>query len=76
MSISWYNLQTTLRQLLPQDRVKANHRCINVVNEPEKGCIRIDCVGDTRIETNPYAYWAEGQKNNDIQLQNSDITPQ
>ncbi|MEH2434289.1 MAG: NAD(P)/FAD-dependent oxidoreductase [Nostoc sp.] len=74
--ISWYNLQTTLRQLLPEDRVKANHRCINVVNEPEKGYIRIDCVGDTRIETNPYAYWAEGQKNNDMQLQNSDITPQ
>lgn len=40
VSISWYNLQTTLRQLLPQDRVKANHRCINVVNEPENGCVR------------------------------------
>ncbi|MGF2037088.1 MAG: NAD(P)/FAD-dependent oxidoreductase [Nostoc sp. CmiVER01] len=76
VSISWYNLQTALRQLISEDRVKANHRCINVVNEPEKGCIRIDCVGDTRIETNPYAYWAEGQKNNDIQPQNSDITSQ
>ncbi|MCC5643663.1 FAD-dependent monooxygenase [Nostoc sp. CHAB 5824] len=76
VSISWYNLQTTLRQLLPQDLVKANHRCINVVNEPEKGCIRIDCVGDTRIEANPYAYWAEGQKDNDMQPQNSDIATQ
>ena len=65
VSISWYNLQTTLRQLLPPDLVKANHRCINVVNEPEKGCIRIDCVGDTRIEANPYAYWTDGQKDND-----------
>jgi 2-polyprenyl-6-methoxyphenol hydroxylase-like FAD-dependent oxidoreductase len=76
VSIPWYNLQTTLRQLLPQDRVKANHRCINVVNEPEKGCVRIDCVSDTRIEANPYAYWTDGQKDNDPQSQNSDILPQ
>jgi 2-polyprenyl-6-methoxyphenol hydroxylase-like FAD-dependent oxidoreductase len=76
VSISWYNLQTTLRQLLPQDRVKANHRCINVVNEPEKGCVRIDCVSDTRIEANPYAYWTDGQKDNDPQPQNSDILTQ
>ena len=76
VSISWYNLQTTLRQLLPQDRVKANHRCINVVNEPEKGCVRIDCVANTGIEVNPYAYWTDGQKHNDTQPQNSDVAPQ
>ncbi|MEH2160301.1 MAG: NAD(P)/FAD-dependent oxidoreductase [Nostoc sp.] len=76
VSIPWYNLQTTLRQLLPEDRVKANHRCINVVNEPEKGCVRIDCVGDTQIETNPYAYWTDGQKHNHTQPQDSDISPQ
>ncbi|WP_375468789.1 FAD-dependent oxidoreductase [uncultured Nostoc sp.] len=76
VSISWYNLQTTLRQLLPEERVKANHRCINVVNEPEEGCVRIDCVGNTQIETNPYAYWTDGQKHNDPQPQNSDIPPQ
>ncbi|MBE8999851.1 FAD-dependent monooxygenase [Nostoc sp. LEGE 12447] len=76
VSISWYNLQTTLRQLLPPDLVKANHRCINVVNEPEKGFVRIDCIGDTAIETNPYAYWIDGQKDNDPQPQNSDILSQ
>ncbi|MBN4004103.1 FAD-dependent monooxygenase [Nostoc sp. LPT] len=76
VSISWYNLQTTLRQLLPQDRVKANHRCINVVNEPEKGCVRIDCVGDTGIEANPYAFWTDGQKHNETHPQNSDVAPQ
>ncbi|MEH2319799.1 FAD-dependent oxidoreductase [Nostoc sp.] len=76
VSISWYNLQTTLRELLPQDRVKANHRCINVVNEPEKGCVRIDCVADTRIEANAYAYWTDGQKDNETQPQNSDIASQ
>ncbi|MBW4458329.1 MAG: hypothetical protein KME55_40265 [Nostoc indistinguendum CM1-VF10] len=76
VSINWYNLQTTLRQLLPEDQVKANHRCINVVNEPEKGCVRIDCVADTRTEANPYAYWTDGQKDNDMQPQNSDIATQ
>jgi len=29
VSISWYDLQTTLRHLLPQEQVQANHRCIN-----------------------------------------------
>ncbi|MFN6463494.1 MAG: NAD(P)/FAD-dependent oxidoreductase [Nostoc sp. DedVER02] len=69
-------MQTTLRQLLPEDRVKANHRCINVVNEPEKSCVRIDCVSDTQIESNPYAYWTDGQKHKDSQPQDSDILPQ
>ncbi|GAA6623488.1 FAD-dependent oxidoreductase [Scytonema sp. NUACC26] len=61
-SISWYNLQTALRELLPQDRVRSNHRCINIVDESETGYIRVDCVSDTTIEANPYAYWSEEQK--------------
>ncbi|MBH8551126.1 FAD-dependent monooxygenase [Nostocaceae cyanobacterium CENA357] len=76
VSILWYVLQTTLRHLLPQDKVKANHRCINVVDEPENGCVRIDCVSDTTIEANPYAYWADGQKQNDMQSQILDTAPQ
>ncbi|MBR8832967.1 MAG: FAD-dependent monooxygenase [Stigonema ocellatum SAG 48.90 = DSM 106950] len=76
VSIPWYDLQTTLRNLLPQDTVKANHRCINVVAEPESGCVRIDCVSDRAIEANPYAYWADGQKQNDTQPQNLDSAPQ
>ncbi|MCW5317758.1 FAD-dependent monooxygenase [Nostoc sp. KVJ3] len=76
VSMPWYNLQTTLRQLLPEDRVKANHRCINVANEPQKGCIRIDCVANTQIEANPYAYWINGQINNHPQPQKLDIFPQ
>ena len=76
VSISWYDLQTTLRQLLPENQVKPNHRCINVVDEPENGCVRLDCVSDASVEANPYAYWADGQKNNDTQSQNSDSVPQ
>ncbi len=76
VSIFWYILQTTLRNLLPSDQVKANHRCINVVDEPENGCVRIDCVSDTTAEVNPYAYWADGQKQNDIQSDILDNVPQ
>ncbi|QIR40755.1 FAD-dependent monooxygenase [Tolypothrix sp. PCC 7910] len=72
ISISWYDLQTTLRKLLPEDQVKPNHRCINVVDEPEMGCVRLDCLSDTSVEANPYAYWADGQKNNDLLAQNLD----
>jgi 2-polyprenyl-6-methoxyphenol hydroxylase-like FAD-dependent oxidoreductase len=61
-SISWYNLQTTLRQLLPQEQVRPNHRCINIVDESDTGYVRVDCVSDTTIEANPYAHWTEEQK--------------
>jgi len=59
VSISWYDLQTTLRQMIPEDQVKPNHRCINVVDEPENGCVRIDCLSSTNVEANPYAYWSD-----------------
>ncbi|MDF5715103.1 MAG: NAD(P)/FAD-dependent oxidoreductase [Rhizonema sp. NSF051] len=74
--IAWYDLQTTLRNQLPQNQVKANHRCINIVDEPENRCVRIDCLSNIEAEANPYAYWADGQKDNNTQPQNSDTAPQ
>ena len=76
VSIAWYDLQTTLRHLLPQEWVKTNHRCINVVEESENGCVRVDCVLDTTIEANPYAHWLEGQKAEEMQPQNSETISQ
>ncbi|NEO99420.1 MAG: FAD-dependent monooxygenase [Symploca sp. SIO2E9] len=76
VSISWYDLQTTLRHILPQDLVKANHRCLNVVDEPEYGCVRIDCVSNTAAEANPYAYWAEIVQDNNRQTPNARSIPQ
>lgn len=70
VSIAWYDLQTALRNLLPSEQVKVNHRCINVVDDPENGCVRIDCVSDQGIETNPYAYWIEGKTQDETQPQN------
>ncbi|MBD2440364.1 FAD-dependent monooxygenase [Nostoc sp. FACHB-110] len=73
VSISWYNLQAALKKLLPEDQVKPNHRCINVVDEPELGCVRLDCISNVGAEANPYAHWADGQKNSEIS-QNLDTT--
>jgi 2-polyprenyl-6-methoxyphenol hydroxylase-like FAD-dependent oxidoreductase len=64
VSLAWYDLQTTLRQQLPQEIVRANHRCINVVDEPENDCVRIDCVSDTTVEANPYAHWNDNKTEN------------
>lgn len=76
LSITWYDLQTTLRKLIPQVQVKANHRCINVVSEIENGCIRVDCVSDLGVETNPYAHWTDRQTpENDIS-QNPEVMSQ
>lgn len=72
VSIAWYDLQMTLRNLLPQDMVRANHRCINVVEEPDQGCVRVDCISDSRTESNPYAHWVDGQKLEEIPPQPSE----
>ena len=66
LSIRWYDLQTALKQQLPDNRVKANHRCVNVVSELETGSVRIDCVCDVGAETNPYAYWADSLTKDDL----------
>lgn len=76
VSIAWYDLQTTLRHQLPQDRVKVNHRCINLVNEPELGCVRVDCVSDLGVEANPYAYWTDRQTQEDAPSLNSEAISQ
>lgn len=76
VSIRWYDLQTVLRHQLPEELVKANHCCINVADEPETGCVRVDFVSDLGREINPYAYWAEEQKQNDTQPQNLETAPQ
>jgi len=62
VSISWYDLQTQLRMRLPGDRVKANHRCIQVVAEPDKRSVRAEFLCDRGAEANPYAHWQEQQK--------------
>ncbi len=76
VSLPWYELQTTLRNLLPQDTVKANHRCVNLVNEPELECVRVECLSDLGVEANPYAHWADEKKPGETLPLDSEIMPQ
>ncbi|NEO47808.1 MAG: FAD-dependent monooxygenase [Moorea sp. SIO4A3] len=76
LSISWYDLQTTLRQQLPVEQVKANHRCINVVDEGNTGYVRLDFVSDAAIEANPYAHWSNRQNDQDTVSFNSEHSGQ
>jgi len=62
VSVPWYNLQTTLRQQLTTEQVRANHRCLNLINETETGTIRLEFVTNTAKQINPYAHWSEQQE--------------
>ena len=55
VSLSWYSLQTTLRNLLPPEIVRVNHRCIDVAKG--NGYLEITCVSDREIANNPFAHW-------------------
>ncbi|WP_277926278.1 FAD-dependent oxidoreductase [Planktothricoides raciborskii] len=57
VSIPWYHLQTTLRNLLPEATVQANHRCINLIETSDRGYVELDFVLDLGAEANPYAHW-------------------
>ena len=74
--IYWYELQTQLRKLLPVECVKANHRCISVVTEPEFECVRADFLSDQEVETNPYSHWNDPQEKNKISGVNSSQYPE
>ncbi|MGD1702818.1 FAD-dependent oxidoreductase [Dapis sp. BLCC M229] len=58
----WYDLQSKLRTLLPSYLVKANHRCVNVVGEPEFKCVRADFVSNLGAKPNPYSHWENKQE--------------
>ncbi|MGB6294827.1 MAG: NAD(P)/FAD-dependent oxidoreductase [Rivularia sp. (in: cyanobacteria)] len=73
LNISWFDLQTSLRKLIPPEVVKANHRCIDVVYEPENECVRVDCLSDMTVEANPYAHWNSEAQNTESESQNINI---
>ncbi|MGR3279840.1 FAD-dependent oxidoreductase [Acaryochloris marina NIES-2412] len=55
VSLSWFDLQTTLRSLLPTEIVQANHRCIHI--EEADGWVQINTISDAAISVNPFAHW-------------------
>ena len=69
VSISWYDLQTTLRRSLPPEIVQANHRCINVTKS--NGYIEVDCTSNKEIPANPFAHW-KIQKSEQVKINSRD----
>lgn len=55
VSIPWYSLQTTLRELLPKHIVKANHRCVDLTYQATS--IIVKTVSDQTRLDNPFAHW-------------------
>ncbi|EKU98909.1 2-polyprenyl-6-methoxyphenol hydroxylase-like oxidoreductase [Leptolyngbya sp. PCC 7375] len=59
VSIPWYSLQTTLRELLPADRVRINHRCVDLSHRATS--VVVNTVSDDKKIDNPFAHWKEKQ---------------
>lgn len=55
VNISWFDLQTNLRSLIPIEDIKANHKCIHI--EEEEKWVRVDTASDAIISDNPFAHW-------------------
>ncbi|MCU0535196.1 MAG: FAD-dependent monooxygenase [Hydrococcus sp. Prado102] len=69
VSLSWFDLQTTLRNLLPSEIVRANHRCVNVAEDGT--WMQISCDRNSAPATNPFAHW-EMQKTDAIAIDSTD----
>ena len=73
VSLSWYSLQTTLRNLLPPEIVRVNHRCVDVTKG--NGYLEVTCVSDKQeIVNNPFAHWerqtsGQGKSNSTDELE-------
>ena len=69
ISVAWFDLQTALRNLIPTEQVKANHRCIDVAFDADEKHVRVDCLSDSTTKNNPYAHWESERQNNRVQSQ-------
>ena len=54
-SLQWFDLQTILRNLLPSEIVRVNHRCIEMSQRND--CLQINCITDRAANPNPFAHW-------------------
>ncbi|HAC64166.1 MAG TPA: hypothetical protein DCF68_11655 [Cyanothece sp. UBA12306] len=55
VSIPWYDLQTILRNTLPTELIKINHRCVNL--QQDSDLMTVNCVANTTNESNQFAHW-------------------
>ena len=59
ISTSWFGLQTKLRECLPPDWVRINHRCVGLREDTSSSVIYLECTSNTKATANPYAHWEE-----------------
>ncbi len=76
VSIPWHSLQTELRKLLPSEIVKANHRCVDITQNPN--LVTVSCICDQEIAANPFAHWenANQEEGSNIDLSTQAISEQ
>jgi 2-polyprenyl-6-methoxyphenol hydroxylase-like FAD-dependent oxidoreductase len=55
ISLPWYDLQTSLRNLLPPEIVRINHRCINF--SQKTAYVEVECISNDEVLNNPFAHW-------------------
>ncbi|MFP4133173.1 MAG: FAD-dependent oxidoreductase [Halothece sp.] len=72
ISISWYDLQTCLRSLLPSDHIQINTRCVNLSEKND--LVWVDCISNQAVPNNPFAHWNDSatSDNQAINGSNSD----
>lgn len=71
ISVAWFDLQTALRNLIPTEQVKANHRCVDVAFNADEKYVRVDCLSNSTTKNNPYAHWDSEAQNNQVQSQDT-----
>ncbi|MEM1393698.1 MAG: NAD(P)/FAD-dependent oxidoreductase [Cyanobacteria bacterium P01_H01_bin.150] len=69
ISVAWFDLQTALRNLIPVEQVKANHRCVDIAFNVDEKYVRVECLSDMMVKANPYAHWDSEAQNNQVQYQ-------
>lgn len=80
VSIPWHLLQSELRNLLPQEIVKANRRCVSITHSANS--ITVHSASNNKIVANPFAHWenqAQGktqEPDSSSQLPDSQISNQ
>ena len=70
VSTPWYHIQTYLRELLPPEIIKTNHRCSNI--QIKKDLVYVDFIAQELVPQNPFAHWDNPQcvKVNKLDSQN------
>lgn len=69
VSTAWYNIQTSLRDLLPDELIRINHRCVDITLENDSVLVKF--ISDKSVLNNPFAHWENSSVTDSSQDNNS-----